>query len=394
MLDFGSYNKKMIKKAGIYDPYLDTLGGGERYCLTVAEILSQNGYDVDLFWGGDPKFVDKAAQRFSLDLKNINVVPDIFENDVNKLDSLEDIGNIKDIYSHQYHSKLKFFLQKINTTRQYDLFFYISDGSIPFLFSRQNLLHIQFPLIQSLTSFQKFLTKIKLSRFSSIICNSEFTRKISQNSLDCNCQVLYPPVDVKKFANNASKENIILAVGRFDNILNFKKQDVLIEAFKKLNQPKWKLVLAGGSMESPEHNHYLKHLQNLADGFKIEFVVNSDFDQLQKLYSQSKIFWHAAGFEENEHLHPEHTEHFGMTTVEAMASGIVPLVVSKGGLPEIVTDNQNGYLWSTVDELISKTNNLITHPELISQLSQAAINQSQNFTKEKFTINFLKLIAK
>ena len=38
MLDFGNSNI-MEKRAAIYDPYLDTLGGGERYCLTVAEIL-------------------------------------------------------------------------------------------------------------------------------------------------------------------------------------------------------------------------------------------------------------------------------------------------------------------------------------------------------------------
>ena len=384
----------MIKKAGIYDPYLDTLGGGERYCLTVAEILIKNGYQVDLFWNGDPQFISKAAERFSLDIEKINVVADIFENDANKLDSIEDLKDIKNVSSQHHQHKLKYFFKKIDATRQYDLIFYLSDGSVPFLFSKKNLLHVQVPLIQNPSPIQKALTKIKLSNFSSIICNSEFTRKVAQNNLNHECQIIYPPVDVNKFSSIGDKENIILAVGRFDNILNFKKQDVLIEAYKQLNQPKWKLVLAGGSMEAPEHNHYLKYLQNLASGYNIEFVINSDFSSLQKIYSQSKIFWHAAGFGEDENLHPEHTEHFGMTTVEAMASGIVPLVVSKGGLPEIVTDGLNGCLWSTVNELVSKTNNLISNPDLISQLSLAAINQSQNFTKEKFSESFLKLISK
>ena len=58
-----------IKKAAIYDPYLDTLGGGERYCLTVAEILLKNGYKVDIFWSGDKTLIEKAEKRFSLDLK-------------------------------------------------------------------------------------------------------------------------------------------------------------------------------------------------------------------------------------------------------------------------------------------------------------------------------------
>ncbi len=40
-------------KAGIYDPYLDTAGGGERYCLTLAETLLKNGWEVDIFWPAD-----------------------------------------------------------------------------------------------------------------------------------------------------------------------------------------------------------------------------------------------------------------------------------------------------------------------------------------------------
>jgi len=49
-------------RAAIYDPYLDTLGGGERYCLTVAEILLKNGWQVDLFWSG-PKRSDWSSRE-------------------------------------------------------------------------------------------------------------------------------------------------------------------------------------------------------------------------------------------------------------------------------------------------------------------------------------------
>jgi len=68
----------MSLKAAIYDPYLDTLGGGERYCLSVAEILSQNGYEVDIFWSGDQDILIRAQDRFALDLSTVKLVPDIF----------------------------------------------------------------------------------------------------------------------------------------------------------------------------------------------------------------------------------------------------------------------------------------------------------------------------
>ena len=40
--------KNLTPRAAIYDPYLDTLGGGERYCLSVVEFLLQNNYQVDI----------------------------------------------------------------------------------------------------------------------------------------------------------------------------------------------------------------------------------------------------------------------------------------------------------------------------------------------------------
>ena len=171
----------------------------------------------------------------------------------------------------------------------------------------------------------------------------------------------------------------------------------MIEAFKLIlkthPQTDWKLVLAGGSLESPAKNSYLHHLQHLASGSPIDFVINPDFKTLADLYSRSKIYWHAAGYEVDENLHPESTEHFGIAPVEAMASGLVPLVVAKGGLPEIINDGQNGYLWETIPDLVAKTNLLIDSDQLLKEISQAAIIKSQEFSKEKFTANFL-LITK
>ena len=41
-------------------------------------------------------------------------------------------------------------------------------------------------------------------------------------------------------------------------------------------------------------------------------------------------------------------EHFGISVVEAMAAGAVPLAVGKGGVGEIITPGENGILWDTV----------------------------------------------
>jgi glycosyltransferase involved in cell wall biosynthesis len=350
-------------KAGIFDPYLDTLGGGERYVLTVAEILSQNGYDVDLFWDGDTNLLNKASSRFELKLDNIHFVPNIFANNI---------------------AKRLLLLQK------YDLIFYLSDGSVPFLFSRQNYLHFQVPFTKSQKNILNYL-KFKL--VDQVICNSKFTQKFTTQNYTAKNVVLYPPVDITKFSIS-KKEKIILSVGRFDNILNAKRQDVLINSFKKLSPSAngWKLVLAGGSLQSSDKNQYLKDLQKQAIGFPIEFSINPDFSILKNLYSHASIFWHAAGFGVDEVVHPEATEHFGMTVVEAMSAGLAPIVTNRGGLPEIITHQQNGYLFETESELISQTIALINNPKLLSTISIAAKNTSTQFSKQIFQDNLLKLI--
>jgi len=391
----------MTKRAAIYDPYLDTLGGGERYCLTVAEILLKNGYNVDIFWSGDPDLIDKAIKRFDLDLSGLTVVKDIFGVVPQKIDSVEDLESLARISSqHQLKpnliQKVKSIIEKYKITRRYDLFFYISDWSVPFLFSKKNLLHVQVPFLLKNSFKEKLINNIKLVFFHSIICNSKFTLNFAHNFFGNKCLVIYPPVDIQKFNAAEKKENIILSVGRFDNLLNSKKQDIMIEAFKKLiesgSRSDWKLVLAGGSTEAPEQNSYLKHLKHISSGQPIEFIINPDFKQLADLYSHSKIYWHAAGYGVDESLHPENTEHFGIAPVEAMASGLIPILVKRGGLPEIIIDGKNGYLWDNTDDLIAKTNLLIDSDQLFIEMSHATIIKSHEFSKEGFSKKLLDLL--
>jgi glycosyltransferase involved in cell wall biosynthesis len=391
----------MTLKAAIYDPYLDTLGGGERYCLSVAEILLKNKYKVDIFWSGNQEILSVAAKRFNLNLKDLSLVPDIFGLVPKNIDLIED-ANLKTIHSRPLPSlnlfqKLKSVYQKYKVLSQYDLVFYLSDGSIPLLFSKKNLLHVQVPLIIKENYLDKFLNLFKVKFINKVICNSQFTSKFLNNFPKDKLKILHPPVDVEKFSASENKENIILSVGRFDNILNAKKQDVLIEAFKKIHQNnrelKWRLILMGGSRDLPEKNHYLNHLKKLAASLPIEFIVNPEFTKLKEIYSKSKIYWHGAGFGVDEYLHPEQTEHFGMTVVEAMDSGLVPLVVAKGGLTEIVTESFNGFTWQTIDELVAKTQLLIATPSDLEKLSKAAHDSSQVFSKENFETKFLDLIS-
>jgi hypothetical protein len=77
-------------------------------------------------------------------------------------------------------------------------------------------------------------------------------------------------------------------------------------------------------------------------------VVYSACDPAGPAAEKEKIIlhvWHATGYGFDAEQYPAKQEHFGMTTVEAMSAGAVPVVLNTGGQREIVTHGDDGFLW-------------------------------------------------
>lgn len=337
-------------KAAIFNPYLDTLGGGERYTLSFAKVLADLGYQVDIEWKNQD--IKKALEnRFGMNLSNINIVENVKRGD------------------------------------HYDLCFWVSDGSIPTLLARYNILHFQVPFHN--VKGKSLINKMKFFRISKIVCNSEFTKKIIDNEYGVNSIVVYPPVDTLSIKPKR-KENLILSVGRFSQILQNKGQGELIKAFQKIYDgglSNWKFVLAGGVEVGVGDT--IKVLRRLIDGYPIEIIESPDFKTLKDLYGRAKIFWSASGFGVNESRYPERVEHFGITVVEAMAAGAVPVIYSAGGHKEIIKNGENGFLWGSIHELIKKTLELIPAKKSISK---NAIESAQKYSYGNFENNIKKLL--
>jgi len=354
---------------GIYSPYLDTVGGGERYMLTIAEILSkENNVDV---------FLDSHLQ--TLDLEPI-------KNKVTKLLDLklEDVSFIKSPFG-----KGTKIWERLNFLKKYDLFFYLTDGSIFYSSARTSILHIQSPIKVSNSGLWR---KIKQGSWNLIIYNSKFTKDHCEKYWKIKGEVLYPPVNTEIFKSGKKKKQI-LTVGRFFGYLKDKKHGLMINSFKKLIDLKkaegWSFHLAGGA--GGGDMGYIKELEEFAKGYPIYIHPNLEFKKLVDLYSESSIYWHASGFEETD---PAKMEHFGITTVEAMASGCVPVVINKGGQTEIVDNDKNGLLWNSLKEMESQTLELIKNPKLLEEFSKSATAKSALFSKEKFTEKIGEIVKK
>jgi glycosyltransferase involved in cell wall biosynthesis len=156
----------------------------------------------------------------------------------------------------------------------------------------------------------------------------------------------------------------------------------------------YELILAGGLENKKTHLEYIDKIKAISKDFPIKIMTNIAWNDLLKIFSKAKIFWHAAGAGEDENKHPEKFEHFGITTVEAMAAGCIPIVINKGGQKEIIREAEDGFTFKTFDELKEKTIMVIKNYEKLNNIKENAIKDSALFSNEIFGKNLLKIINK
>ncbi len=353
--------KNKTKKVALYDPYLDTLGGGEKHILSILEVFAEQGYQINIFW--DKNLTKEIKNRFSLHYINIiKFLASPFKKDFSPL-------------------------QTLRTLSTYDYFFYVTDGSYFFSGAKNNFVFCMVP--DKKLYNMNLLNRLKLWNYK-FISNSPFTTKWL-TKWGINPITITPYIDDKLFANNQNKkEKVVLSVGRFFPHLHSKNQEKTIEAFIKLKKQSrefndYKLILAGGLKK--EDQSYLNELKKLANNdFTIIFKPNISLYELYELHELSNYFWHFTGLGVDEEKHPEMVEHFGIAPLEAMAAGCPTFCYSAGGPKELISDGKNGFLFSDVDELIGK----MIKVDLNDTLKENIINNGKRFVKENFSYQVFK----
>ncbi len=139
-------------------------------------------------------------------------------------------------------------------------------------------------------------------------------------------EVIYPPVRYGMFSLAPEKGNYYLVMSA---LVSYKRIDLAIAAFNELKLP---LKVAGCGPE-------LENLKKMA-GPTIEFLGRVEDRDLPDLYSKAKAF-----------VFPGE-EDYGITPLEAQASGTPVIAFRKGGATETVLDGKSGIFFdqqSTAD---------------------------------------------
>ena len=134
------------KKIGLYDPYLDVLGGGEKHILSIINSVSKNS-DIEIFWNKD--IYDEIRSRLNITFSP----PPKFTNNI-------------------FSSKNT--IQKLSSLKKYDAFFYVTDGSYFFSSAKRNYIFCMIPN-RNLYDMA-VVNRLKTANYR-FISNSEFTKK-------------------------------------------------------------------------------------------------------------------------------------------------------------------------------------------------------------------------
>ena len=238
-----------------------------------------------------------------------------------------------------------------------------------------------------------------LEGYDTVMANSEFTRGWIDTLWHRDADVLFPPIQVQRLHAAPEREKAVITVGRFfsPGLGHAKRQLEMVQFFVRgvregVIPADWKLYVVGG-MEDSQRN-YVEQVRTAGAGYPVDVIANAPRSQVEQLLSTASVFWSATGYGEDERKRPWASEHFGMTTVEAMAGGCVPVVIDRAGQKEIVRENVDGFRWSTPEELLARTAEVAGDETLRARLAAAAVARAQEYSEDAFAERWHEIVAK
>ena len=177
-----------------------------------------------------------------------------------------------------------------------------------------------------------------------------------------DAEVIYPPVDVKKFQPAVKNKagDYFLIVSR---LVPYKKNDIAIKAFNQLG---WPLKIIGSGSES-------KKLKRMAKS-NIEFLGQLTDQELLSYYQNCRAL-----------IFPQE-EDFGLVPLEAQACGKAVIALAKGGALETIIEGKTGSLFypQTSKALIKKLKEFRINGYKPEDCRKNAEKFSQELFKKRF----------
>jgi glycosyltransferase involved in cell wall biosynthesis len=210
--------------------------------------------------------------------------------------------------------------------------------------------------------------KRSVKNIDHFIVNSETTRQRVQKYYDRDSTIIYPAINIHDFYISPKIKDYFTAGGR---LAPYKKIDLVVKTFNRNGLP---LKIFGVDYGVGSEIKYLKKIAKP----NIEFLGKITETEKSKLLSECLAF-----------IHPQ-LEDFGITPLEAMASGRPVIAYRQGGATETVVEGKTGIFfdkqtWESLYQAVKNFNTANWHSPTIRE-------HSQNFHIKNFKKQIKKFV--
>ncbi len=360
-------------RIGIFHPNLNLCGGGEWVALQVVNSLKNQGHQVVVLSDqkiDQNKFLKIFGQKIPVDLE-ITFPGNFFFKK----------GDPHNVYLYS----LGCLLLKSKTDLVIDTFSCLTLPGV-------DIVYMHFPLFNQSRSAHSTFEKLKVSLYFSIyqvyakklqnketklvFANSKYTSEAITKYLGLSSKILYPPLSTSFFATDkeycqSKRLNQVITVSRFAYEKNL---EIIPEIASRLPDVKFLVI---GNLHRPEVFAELKRVvKKKGLEQRVLLLTNVQRDQLRKFLLESKIYLHCAK-----------DEHFGISILEAMACGCVPVVHNSGGPKEF---SPKSTMYNSIDEATQKINETIL--TWSPKISYEMYSEASFFSIERFSSQLMKVI--
>lgn len=228
------------------------------------------------------------------------------------------------------------------------------------------------PILMLLIFGSRIVYQFNLRKMDVVVTNSKNTKSRLKNYLNCDAEVIYPPIRTDRF-QWIGQGDYYMNVGRVDHL---KRVADMVRAFQKM--PDKKLIVVSGGDQ-------LERVKELANGYpNIEVKGWVSDEELQGLVGNCIAT-----------LYLPMNEDAGMAQLEGMSAGKPCISVNEGGMKESVIDGKTGFMIPSnysIDDIVNAVNRMT--PERAFSMKDACIETAKQFSYDVFVGKMKGVVSK